>query len=42
MKPPTGSEIGGKVHAMRILKREEDGYWRVARAIWNEAPLATQ
>jgi len=38
MKPPTGSEIGGAVHAMRILKREEDGYWRVARAIWNEEP----
>ena len=38
MKPPTGNEFGGTVHAMRILKREEDGYWRVARAIWNEAP----
>jgi ketosteroid isomerase-like protein len=38
MKPPTGSEIGGAVHAMRILKREEDGAWRVSRAIWNEAP----
>jgi len=38
IKPPTGSEIGGTVHAVRILKREEDGYWRVARAIWNEAP----
>jgi ketosteroid isomerase-like protein len=38
MKPPTGSEIGGSVHAMRILKREDDGYWRVARAMWNEAP----
>jgi ketosteroid isomerase-like protein len=35
MKPPTGSEIGGSVHAMRILKREQDGYWRVARAMWN-------
>jgi ketosteroid isomerase-like protein len=42
MQPPTGSEIGGAVHALRILKREEDGYWRVARAIWNEAPQATQ
>ena len=38
MKPVTGSEFGGTVHALRILKREEDGYWRVARAIWNEAP----
>jgi len=42
MKPPTGSEIGGAVHAVRILKREEDGYWRVARAMWNEGPAATQ
>jgi ketosteroid isomerase-like protein len=42
MKPPTGSEIGGAVHAVRILKREEDGYWRVARAVWNEAPAAGQ
>jgi len=38
MKPPTGSETGGAVRAVRILKREEDGYWRVARAMWNEAP----
>ena len=42
MKPPTGSEFGGSVHAMRTLKREDDGYWRVARAIWNEAPAAGQ
>ena len=42
MKPPTGSEIGATVHAMRILKREEDGGWRVARAIWNEAPASEQ
>jgi len=39
MKPPTGDEIGGAVHAIRIIKREEGGYWRVARAIWNEAPM---
>jgi len=38
MKPPTGAEIETAVHAVRILKREKDGYWRVARAIWNEAP----
>jgi len=38
IKPPTGSEMGGAVHALRILKREQDGYWRVSRAIWNEAP----
>jgi ketosteroid isomerase-like protein len=41
MKPPTGSEFGATVHALRILKHEEDGGWRVARAMWNEAP-ATQ
>ena len=39
MNPPTGREIGGAVHTVRILKREEDGYWRVARAIWNEAQV---
>jgi len=38
LKPLTGGEIGGTVHAVRILKREEDSYWRVARAMWNEAP----
>jgi ketosteroid isomerase-like protein len=37
IKPPTGGEIGGAVHAVRILKREEDGYWRVSRAMWNDA-----
>jgi ketosteroid isomerase-like protein len=42
IKPPTGSELGGTVHAVRILKREGDGYWRIARAIWNEAPAAGQ
>jgi uncharacterized protein (TIGR02246 family) len=36
VKPPTDSEISAAVHALRILKREEDGAWRVARAIWNE------
>jgi len=41
MKPPGASEFGGAVHALRILKHEEDGGWRVARAIWNEAS-ATQ
>jgi len=35
LKPPTANEFGGSVHAMRVLKREEDGYWRVARAMWN-------
>ena len=42
MKPPTGGEFGGAVHAVRILKREEDGYWRVARAMWNEGLATTQ
>jgi uncharacterized protein (TIGR02246 family) len=36
-KPPTGPEVEKTVHAMRILKREDDGAWRVSRAIWNEA-----
>ena len=40
MRPPTGSEHEGVVHAVRILKREEDGNWRVARAMWNEAPAS--
>ena len=40
LRPPTGSEIGGAVHVMRILKREDNGAWRVNRAIWNEAPAA--
>jgi len=39
IKPPTGNELGGAVHALRILKREEDGDWRVARALWNEAKM---
>ncbi len=29
------------VNAMRILKRDEDGNWKVARAIWNEARAGT-
>jgi ketosteroid isomerase-like protein len=37
MKPPTGSELGYAVHAIRILKHDQD-VWRVARAMWNEAP----
>ena len=42
MKPPTGNEFGGTVHAVRFLEREGDGYWRVARAMWNEAPTSSQ
>jgi len=42
MKAPTGNEVGGSAHAMRVLKREDDGNWRVARAMWNQAPAATQ
>jgi len=37
-RPSSGGESETAVHAMRILKREEDGAWRVARAMWNEAP----
>ena len=39
MKPPTGGEFGATVNALRILKRDEGDYWRVARAMWNEGPM---
>ena len=34
-------ETSTVVNALRILKRDEDGAWKVARAIWNEARTAT-
>ncbi len=34
-------EVSDVVNAMRILKRGEDGSWRVARAIYNEARSGT-
>lgn len=39
---PAGStnEVTNAIHAMRILKREPDGSWLVARAIWNNAQPA--
>ncbi len=38
LKPPLGSnEIDATVHALRVLKRQADGSWLVARAIWNNA-----
>jgi uncharacterized protein (TIGR02246 family) len=33
-----GNEITSELHAMRILKRQPDGSWLIARAIWNNAP----
>ena len=41
LKPPTGDEMVGAVHVIRVLKHEEDA-WRVSRAIWNEAPVSAQ
>lgn len=35
------AESSTLVNAMRILKRDEDGAWRVARAIYNEARAST-
>ncbi len=37
----TKAESSTVVNAMRLLKREEDGSWRVARAIYNEAQAST-
>ncbi len=34
-------EASDVVNAMRVLKRSEDGSWRVARAIYNEARSGT-
>ncbi len=35
------AESSTVVNAMRVLKREDDGTWRVARAIYNEARAST-
>ncbi len=42
----TQAAAGGKetmvvMRAMRILKREPDGAWLIARAMWNHGPAAT-
>ncbi len=42
LQAATGNkETTVSVHAMRILKREPDGLWLVARAIWNKLPETT-
>ena len=34
----TGAETSSAVHAMRMLARQPDGSWKIARAMWNTAP----
>jgi ketosteroid isomerase-like protein len=33
-----GNEISARYKAIRVLKKQPDGDWRVFRAIWNAAP----
>lgn len=43
VKPAYGApESTHSVHAMRILQRQPDGSWKIARAIWNDAPSAPE
>ncbi len=34
----TAPETASAVHAMRVLARQPDGSWKIARAMWNAAP----
>ena len=34
----SGAETASAVHAMRMLARQPDGSWKIARAMWNTAP----
>lgn len=34
----SGAETTSSVHAMRMLARQPDGSWKIARAMWNTAP----
>lgn len=34
-------ETAGAVHAMRVLQRQPDGSWKIARAIWNRVPAGS-
>jgi uncharacterized protein (TIGR02246 family) len=34
----TATETSSAVHAMRVLARQPDGSWKIARAMWNAAP----
>lgn len=36
--PDTGKIKENRFNVMRILKRDENGEWKVHRAMWNEAP----
>jgi uncharacterized protein (TIGR02246 family) len=38
VKPPDGKEATQTVHAIRILRRQRDGSWKVARAIITPGP----
>lgn len=38
-RPPVGgNEITTTLHVLRVLKRQPDGLWLIARAMWNAAP----
>jgi len=37
---PRGMRAEGSL--MRVLKRQSDGSWKVARAIWNQAPPSAE
>lgn len=34
----SAAETSSAVHAMRMLARQPDGSWKIARALWNAAP----
>ena len=36
----TAAESTSSVHAMRMLARQPDGSWKIARFMWNAAPAA--
>jgi uncharacterized protein (TIGR02246 family) len=40
MASVTAAESSSAVHAMRILARQPDGSWKIARFMWNAAPAA--
>ncbi len=40
MRTPEGQEVHSTYHMVRILKRQEDGEWKIHRSIWNgRAPV---
>ena len=34
-----GESLKWRYHLFRVLRKQPDGSWKVARAVWNEAPL---